>query len=131
MIENDLKRIADALEGILGVITKVGPAVAKVEPTVSTPVAPSVPVAETVVPKKGITSSAQAPQAWPNTSEELRTLAQKIAQKMGPKTLEFTEWVKALLAPYGVQTILAVPQDKIIEVAVKLDGYAREKGINV
>lgn len=129
MIEQDLKRIADALEGILGVVKGAAPVAVPAEPkkgiNAVTPPAPAAPKAE--APK----TDAKAQMAWPTNVEELRLMAQKIAQKCGPKTLEFTAWVTAELKTYGITKMVDMPSDKIIDMAVKLDAYAREKGINV
>lgn len=58
-------------------------------------------------------------------------MAQKIAQKLGPKTLDFTAFVTKELKAIGVETMLAVPVDQITALATKMGTYAREKGINV
>lgn len=88
------------------------------------------PVTTPAVATPGTTGAAIT-QVWPTNQDELRLMAQKIAQKMGPKTLEFTKWVNQLLVPYGVQTIVALPSQHVVEVAKKLDEYAKAAGVNV
>lgn len=152
-IEKDLTRIADALEMICAYV-KGGVAQASV-PEKAAPVAKTLVPAASVPPldggaKAGIgafvppgvttqppattdpVATTPAPTtAWPQTPEELRLMAQRIAQKCGPKTLEFTQWVNGILVPYGVKTLVTLPADKIVEVAMKLDEYRKKAGINV
>jgi hypothetical protein len=134
MIENDLKRIADALEGIQAFI-QAGMTKPKVEaPKVEVPPAAKGGIAAFAQPPVAPATPPApqgAPLAWPSSPEELRVMAQKIAMKMGPKTLEFTAWVTKEIAAYNVTKLNEIPADKVIEMAVKLDAYAKEKGINV
>lgn len=154
-IEQDLKRMADANEriaealefvvsSIKGDLTET---VKKTKKAKETPVAPAVPEAppavevltNTQTKGPGIAAFVPIPPVTPvvptasqtvvSSGEELRLMAQKIAQKLGANTLPFVQWVNGILAPYGVQTVVQVPADKIQEVAQKLDGYAKEKGI--
>lgn len=126
MIENDLKRIADALEAIVAIVKGGLPETPKKGITAVPPPVPTTPVP----PPPPVTTSPAQEASWPSSPEELSLMAQKIAQKMGPKTLEFTAWVTKELKGYGVETILTIPANKVIEMAVKLDAYAKERGIN-
>lgn len=129
-IENTLERIAVALEAIAASKQGVN---ALQEPN---------KVSEAIL-KRGLKAAASAVQPPPGvqtatvvktepvvtTPEELRTLAQKMAQKMGSNTLPFVEFVKSVLAPLGVDNLTEVPLDQINNVALRLKEYANKAGI--
>lgn len=149
-IEKDLSRIADALEELLVCVkgkdlSPARSAPAKPSPTVDgAPKQSTSAIPGTEAPRAGIssftppgivtplapTSPVVAPVNAPSSPEELRRLAQTIAQKAGSKTLAFTQWVNELLVPYGVKTIVTVPADKFGEVAAKMIAWAKKEGIN-
>jgi hypothetical protein len=141
-METELKRIADSLEELVSLV-KGGINVPNLKPAAMAPVPTEVKTtssAQTVDLPPGIMDAAPTPvpaapvatpQVLPSTAQDLMGMAQVIAQKLGPKALEFAAWVRQdLLAPYGAKHVLDVSPDKIGEVAQKMIKYAAGRGIN-
>lgn len=112
-LEENIERIAVALE------------------TIAAKMGTGVPAAAPVDPLAG--GAEQKQEVLPATAEELRALAQKVAKNAGEKKMPaFLAFVKDKLCPkYKVDKLVSITAADVSNAAKDLIGYAKDNQIDV
>jgi hypothetical protein len=133
-LENNIKRIADALELIASSLEKkANPLMTIAETCVIKQEGIVPPVVGKIAPASALEVEPVDTTGIPSNPTELRELAQEIATKLDPnEVLKFTAWVRdTLCGGIGVKKIVEIPADEVNKAARMLLQFARERKINV
>ena len=132
-IENSLERIADALERLAKdqeVANHFSPPV-EVQPEAPKKAKKAVRPTDSILDEP-VPDPIADEEPEITTPDQLRLLAQKIAEKMGDKSPRLVEFVrKEVCAKFNVDRLIKIEEKNVPLAATYLNMFAKKEGINV